>query len=114
MPYELPPPRRGRWVARWCVESDDLDHEYTVSIDAAGEYGCSCPRWKFKREQCKHITLLQFWLARGDQSSGDGLNSSQPAATSAATAAATIPAATLAATYRLIDLADLSGDDFAS
>jgi|GEM_PF-5029960 hypothetical protein len=58
---ELPAPRDGRWVARWLVLGDQ-GHDYTVAKDAAGCWGCSCPRWKFKREECKHIARVADWL----------------------------------------------------
>lgn len=65
MPSVLPPPKTGRWIERWSVESDDMDREYVVSRDAQGEFGCSCPQWKFGKApkvNCKHIELLLVWL----------------------------------------------------
>jgi hypothetical protein len=45
-----------RWVKRWKVESHSTTGKfYTVALDRNGEYGCSCPVWKFRRKQCKHI-----------------------------------------------------------
>jgi hypothetical protein len=61
MPTKLPAPKRGRWIERWSVDSDDLEREYTVARDAAGEFGCSFPAWKFNRTrsgECKHIAQI--------------------------------------------------------
>jgi hypothetical protein len=44
-----------KWIKRWKVPSHSSDKVYTVAQDATGEYGCSCPVWKFKRQECKHI-----------------------------------------------------------
>lgn len=45
---------------QWAVPSDvDPDKTYKVSLTFDGEYKCSCPRWIFKREQCKHIRDVQ-------------------------------------------------------
>jgi len=41
--------KKDRWKQRWYVSS------YTVSMDENGNFGCSCPHWKFRREECKHI-----------------------------------------------------------
>lgn len=62
MPTKLKAPKTGRWKERWSVDSDDMEKEYTVARDAAGCFGCSCPRYKFKREQCKHIQTVIEWL----------------------------------------------------
>lgn len=68
---QLPPPKgNSKWRERWAVDSDGLDNEYTVALDAHGNYGCSCPAWKFQRKkmqarnpdwQCKHIDAVQAW-----------------------------------------------------
>ena len=44
------------WVRKWDVfSSSDPDKAYVVSQNAQGEFGCSCPQWKFRRQECKHI-----------------------------------------------------------
>ncbi len=55
-----------KWVKKWTVESwsmtrgrNEYDRVYTVSLSFDGEWGCSCPRWKFKREECKHIREIK-------------------------------------------------------
>jgi hypothetical protein len=54
-----------KWVKQWKVSSwkssgnDLTPGAYTVSLSVDGEWGCSCPRWKFKREECKHIREIQ-------------------------------------------------------
>lgn len=56
--------KNDRWVKRWKVPGSNGD-EWTVAIDKDGNYGCSCPRWKFKREECHHI--LQVKASGGEQ-----------------------------------------------
>jgi hypothetical protein len=49
-----------RWIIRWKVPSEsDPDKTYIVARDAEGEYGCSCPVWKFRRQECKHIRAVK-------------------------------------------------------
>lgn len=49
-----------KWKTRWKVPSEsDLDKTYTVAQDAEEEYGCSCPVWKFRRQECKHIQAVK-------------------------------------------------------
>src|SRR5574340_1139609 len=66
----LDPNSHGQWIGRrWSVESTTHDGtEYVVATDAAGNFGCSCPAWKFQRKrlrekygddwQCKHIAAV--------------------------------------------------------
>ena len=44
----------GKWIKKWTVDGS-VDKPWTVSLSDQGIYGCSCPRWKFKREECHHI-----------------------------------------------------------
>ena len=44
-----------QWVKRWKVLSESSDSVYTVALHKEGHYGCSCPHWKFRRKECKHI-----------------------------------------------------------
>lgn len=37
------------------VESSTGSRKYKVSYGDDGSWGCSCPAWKFRREECKHI-----------------------------------------------------------
>ena len=54
-----------KWVERWYVRSfTNADKEYTVARSEDGEFGCSCPAWKFQRHRirdgiCKHIRQIQ-------------------------------------------------------
>ena len=52
-------PEIGKWIKKWKVKSDSSDREYTVSISENGTWGCSCPVWKFRRQECKHIELVK-------------------------------------------------------
>lgn len=42
------------YVKQWDVPGS-RGKTWRVSIDDKGNYSCSCPRWIFKREECKHI-----------------------------------------------------------
>lgn len=44
-----------KWIKRWTVASESGPGVYIVGQDKDGNYGCSCPVWKFHRKQCKHI-----------------------------------------------------------
>jgi len=46
------------WVERYEVPGSN-GAVWTVGIDKDGNYGCSCPVWKFKRQVCKHIRFVQ-------------------------------------------------------
>ena len=46
------------WVEKWYVIGS-TGNEYTVSKSDHGEFGCSCPAWKFNRKHCKHIAQIQ-------------------------------------------------------
>lgn len=56
------------WGQRWSIEGTRGD-VYTVAIDGNGEYGCSCPAWKFRRQECRHIkeVKIQLLQAENDQ-----------------------------------------------
>lgn len=43
-----------QYVKQWDVPGSN-GKTWRVSLKANGEYACSCPRWIFKREECKHI-----------------------------------------------------------
>lgn len=56
-----------RWVVRFRVASEtDPRVSYTVAVDAAGRWGCSCPAWIYdpERRPCKHVRSVQ--AAHGD------------------------------------------------
>ena len=51
-----------KWIKRWKVPSDSSDSIYTVAVDYDGNFGCSCPQWKFRRRtggDCKHIIRIK-------------------------------------------------------
>ena len=76
----------GRWAEIWIVESESRPGQfYNVGRTKAGDYGCSCPQWKFKRSLCKHINLVMHHLAGNLQG--------QPAAVEIATLPAKAQAA---------------------
>jgi len=45
---------KDKWVQKFIIPGSN-GAEWTVGIDAEGGFGCSCPVWKFKRQECKHI-----------------------------------------------------------
>ncbi len=53
-----------KWVKRWEVHSMTSDNTYTVALDENGDYGCSCPVWRFRRQQCKHIAVIKEEIKR--------------------------------------------------
>lgn len=52
--------KKDKWINRWQVGKSTGEGYWTVAIDKDGNYGCSCPRWKFKREQCHHIQAVKI------------------------------------------------------
>jgi len=58
--------KKSKWVKRWEVPSDTrADTSYVVAIDADGNWGCSCPVWKFQRVECKHIRYVKDHYGEG-------------------------------------------------
>jgi len=50
---------RTKWMEYHAVESDSVAGKYyTVAKTDEGEWGCSCPRWIYHREKCKHIRKI--------------------------------------------------------
>lgn len=47
------------WVEKWQIISQSSGNLYIVSRDEHGQFGCSCPHWKFRRQQCKHIQKIK-------------------------------------------------------
>jgi len=48
-----------KWVKRWEVPKSDGVGYWIVAIDEDSNYGCSCPVWKFRRQECHHIRLVK-------------------------------------------------------
>lgn len=54
-----------KWIKRWKVPKSNGDGSWTVAVDKDGNYGCSCPAWKFQRlpfaerVACHHIIEIQ-------------------------------------------------------
>jgi hypothetical protein len=51
--------RRDKWLKRWQVPSSSDNGVWTVAVDADGNYGCSCPVWRFRRQECHHIKMVK-------------------------------------------------------
>ncbi len=52
--------RRG---SLWLVPSTSSGKRYTVNMDAATPH-CTCPDHEFRRNTCKHIHAVQFFIKR--------------------------------------------------
>jgi len=48
-----------KWIKKWKVKSSSGDGYYVVAVDKDGNYGCSCPVWKFRRKECHHIIKVK-------------------------------------------------------
>ena len=47
------------WVRKWDVPSrSEAGKFYVVAVDELGNYGCSCPAWKYRRKVCSHISRI--------------------------------------------------------
>ena len=51
---------RLKWIKKWIVESESSNKKYTVSLSDENTWGCSCPVWKFRRQECKHIIRVKL------------------------------------------------------
>ena len=49
----------GKWVKKWSVPRSDGVGVWVVSLSDCQVWGCSCPVWKFHRQECKHILLIK-------------------------------------------------------
>jgi hypothetical protein len=45
------------WIRRW--EVGGTNHNWIVALSDTGEWGCSCPVWKFRRVECHHIRNIK-------------------------------------------------------
>lgn len=50
---------KAKWIQKWEVPKSSGDGNWIVAIDKDGNYGCSCPIWKFKRQECHHILEIK-------------------------------------------------------
>lgn len=63
-------PASEQWVERHEVMSSDLERTYIVARHRDGHWACSCPVWKFRRQQCKHIDEVLRRPSRASASKG--------------------------------------------
>ena len=54
-----------KWIKRFKVQSSSGNGDYIVAIDKEGNYGCSCPVWKFRRQECHHIKQIKLVTVHG-------------------------------------------------
>ena len=61
-------PQSARWnVFYECPSESRLDTSYIVATNESEEWACSCPRWIFHREECKHIRAVQLFLVFAEE-----------------------------------------------
>ena len=49
-----------RYQKQWVVRSVSRPNiVYKISLTMDNQYQCSCPRWVYKREDCKHIRSIR-------------------------------------------------------
>ena len=49
-----------KWIKKWNIKSESGNGSYVVSLSDQNTYGCSCPAWKFRRQECKHIIRVRL------------------------------------------------------
>ena len=49
----------AKWIQSFEVPSTSGNGTYIVSQDRDGNFGCSCPQWRFKRRECKHVVKIK-------------------------------------------------------
>ena len=49
-----------KWIKKWNIKSESGNGIYVVSLSDKDEWGCSCPAWKFRRQECKHIIRVKL------------------------------------------------------
>jgi len=55
-----------RWIKKWEVPSESNKNVmYVVALSDKGTFGCSCPVWKFRRQECKHIESIKDTIKSG-------------------------------------------------
>jgi hypothetical protein len=65
---------QGRWVQKWHIESSsEAGKKYVVSLSSELVWGCSCPVWKFRRQECHHIKQVKFSLQAKDGDVGSDM-----------------------------------------
>lgn len=55
----------AKWIQSFEVPSTSGRGTYTVSQDRDGNFGCSCPQWKFHRLECKHVLKIKEQVQTG-------------------------------------------------
>ena len=48
-----------KWIKKWQVPKSSGDGFWIVSLSDENTWGCSCPVWKFRRQECHHIMLVK-------------------------------------------------------
>lgn len=49
-----------KWIKKWNIKSESGNGSYVVSLSNENTWGCSCPVWKFRRQECKHIIRVRL------------------------------------------------------
>jgi hypothetical protein len=65
-------PINPRWNQFYeCPSASRKDTSYNVATNDSEEWGCSCPRWKFKRKECKHIMQVKLFIVFAEERGED-------------------------------------------
>ncbi|MCG3207164.1 MAG: hypothetical protein FOGNACKC_00764 [Anaerolineae bacterium] len=58
----------ARWQDKWDVASFSTPgKKYRVSRSACGQWGCTCPRWIYRRAECGHIRHVKKLVGTGEK-----------------------------------------------
>ncbi len=55
----------NQWIQSFEVPSSSGRGTYRVSQDRNGQFGCSCPHWKYRHQPCKHIETIKNQVRAG-------------------------------------------------
>ncbi|HCR70737.1 MAG TPA: hypothetical protein DIW23_04780 [Anaerolineae bacterium] len=56
-------PKSSIWETFYeCPSQSRANLSYIVATNQSEQWGCSCPRWIYKREECKHIREVKLHL----------------------------------------------------
>ena len=48
-----------KWIKKWRVIKSDGKGYWIVSLSDENTWGCSCPAWVYRRQECKHIKAVK-------------------------------------------------------
>lgn len=72
-----------KWMRSWIVLGSKSGTSWKVSVADDDSWGCSCPVWKFRRQECHHIRQVKDDLASPHFTNGKALPEILPGRVSA-------------------------------